>query len=292
MIPRSTRRSSSNPVSPFRYPGGKAFLSEYLESMLPRSATDLPMFAEPFCGGAGAALTLLADGHVSDLFLNDADARIHSTWFAMLHETDRFIAAIHSTPLDIAQWYRHRDITESSNNSSYSFDVGFSTFFMNRTTRSGIIEKSGPIGGYEQNGKWKLSARFNRDGLAQRVRWLSDHRSQIHLHNLDALNFIHKLKSELNLNSTLFFIDPPYVQAGGRLYYNGMSEAKHVALSDLLTGGYIPHWILTYDDAPLIRKLYQHEDISLMEVNYSLQRKRIAKEILVTPPLRRVAAHF
>lgn len=95
-------RHTQNAVSPFRYPGGKGFLSGFLTSHI---AHHLPqkqvIFVEPFCGGAGAALNLLADGLVSEIHLNDVDTRIYSAWRAMVSEPDRFIEAVKTVRLDM-----------------------------------------------------------------------------------------------------------------------------------------------------------------------------------------------
>ena len=50
--------------------------------------------------------------------------------------------------------------------------VGFSTFYLNRTNRSGIL-KAGVIGGKQQNGKWRIDARFNKNDLIQRIKKIS-----------------------------------------------------------------------------------------------------------------------
>ena len=283
-IPKSTTRHTQNAASPFRYPGGKAFLAEYLHGRIQNIRKRKPVsFVEPFCGGAGAALNLLADGRVDYLHLNDADVRIHSAWKSMLFESQRFIDALKTTPLTMVEWYKQQEIVSSARSCDFSFELGFAAFFMNRTTRSGIIEKAGPIGGYSQTGKWKIDARFNREKLARQIEWLAINRERIFLSNLDALSFITRTRKSVDLASTLFFIDPPYVQAGGRLYFNGMTEAKHVALSDILVSGNIPHWVLTYDDAPLIRELYRGSKMAKIAVNYSLQSKRKESELLVLP---------
>ena len=47
-------------------------------------------------------------------------------------------------------------------------DLGFATFFLNRTNRSGILNAR-PIGGLEQTGKWLIDARFNKDDLMARI---------------------------------------------------------------------------------------------------------------------------
>lgn len=257
-----------------------AFLKQRM-SMLDKASARV--LAEPFCGGAGAALILLADGDADTILLNDADLRIFSAWQAILEEPERFVAKLRDVRLDMPEWYHHRELVSGFSDDKYNFDVGFSTFYMNRTTRSGIILNAGPIGGYDQRGKWKLDARFNIQRLASQVKWLAANRTRIELSNMDALSFIDRVRRKPTSGNTLFFIDPPYVKAGGRLYFDGMSEAKHVALSDILTSGAVKHWVLTYDDAPLIRQLYKYQKCSNISVSYSLQSKRRENEILVEP---------
>lgn len=283
-VPRDPNRSTQNAVSPFRYPGGKGFMSAFLKQRMSKlDSGSERVLAEPFCGGAGAALILLADGNADSVMLNDADLRIFSAWHAILEEPERFIRKLQDVRLHMQEWYHHRDLVAGFSGNEYDFDVGFSTFYMNRTTRSGIILNAGPIGGYDQRGKWKLDARFNVERLANQVQWLAANRTRIELSNMDALSFIDRVRRKPASDNTLFFIDPPYVKAGGRLYFDGMNEAKHVALSDILTNGTVKHWVLTYDDAPLIRQLYKSQRCSNISVNYSLQSKRRENEILVEP---------
>jgi DNA adenine methylase len=283
-IPKPPTRHTLNAVSPFRYPGGKAFLAEFLRRRLPKPLPSQPtVFVEPFCGGAGAAMNLLADGHVDCLQLNDADLKIYSAWHAMLTEPNRFVDAIQAAPLTMHEWFKQRDSASNHTASGYSFELGFATFYLNRTTRSGIVERAGPIGGHDQSGKWKIDARFNREKLVSQVQWIASRKDAIRLSNLDGLNFIDGVRRTSNLDTTLFFIDPPYVKAGGRLYFDGMTEAKHVALSDILLSKKIPNWVLTYDDAAIIRELYKDEKMSHISVNYSLQSKRKESEILILP---------
>ncbi|WP_082016210.1 DNA adenine methylase [Aureimonas altamirensis] len=267
-------------VSPFRYPGGKAFLFKYLAQRLERLVPGARLYAEPFCGGAGAAVILLKMGAVSHLHLNDVDPRVYSAWKAILEETDRFVDAIQTTSIDLKAWYAARDVVQVAD--QYTFELGFATFFLNRTSRSGIVSGAGPIGGYDQRGNWKIDARFNRDALSERVRWLGSVREAITLTSEDALKFLTRSSTRLPLDRTLFFVDPPYVKAGGRLYLNAMDNGKHIALSDMLQDGTLPHWVLTYDDHPLIRQLYAKKTIDDLAVTYSLQKKRKEREILIT----------
>lgn len=279
--PLNPNDPSLRSTSPFRYPGGKAFLSTFLAERLP--AVSECHYAEPFCGGAGAALVLLKSGRVNHLHLNDADVRIYSAWQAMLSETERFIEKLLNTPATIDVWYWASELVKRGSQGAYDFDLGYATFFLNRTSRSGIIVGAGPIGGYNQTGNWKIDARFNSMTLADRIRWVGSVRDRITLTNEDGLTFLHRSLTRTPLDRTLFFIDPPYVQAGGRLYLNAMNEGKHIALSDILQNSELRHWILTYDDHPLIRSIYHRQHISDLSVTYSLQNKRKEKEVLIQP---------
>jgi DNA adenine methylase len=277
-------RHTQNAVSPFRYPGGKGFLSGFLADYITKKFEHQNItFLEPFCGGAGAALNLLADGVVSNLQLNDADIRIYSAWKAILSETDRFIERLEAVSLTMDEWHIQCGIAADGSKQCYDFDLGFASFFLNRTTRSGIVSKAGPIGGYDQTGKWKIDARFNKAGLRKRIEWIGSKSDRIELSNLDVLSFLDRSRRKVDDETRFYFIDPPYVKAGGRLYLNAMSEDKHVALSDMLTSGRIGNWVLTYDDHPLIRQIYSDQSLSHMAVNYSLQKKRKESEILVMP---------
>lgn len=271
---------SMRSVSPFRYPGGKAFLYKYLLDRLGALGVGERHYAEPFCGGAGAAVILLKLGAVEIIHLNDADLRVFSAWKALLEETDRFVEAIYTTPINLDSWHTAQQVIRAGR--EYSFELGFATFLLNRTSRSGIVAGAGPIGGYDQRGNWKINARFNHDALADRVRWLGSMRESILLTQEDALTFLARSVDRVPLDRTLFFVDPPYVTAGGRLYLNAMNEGKHIALSDTLQCGMLHHWVLTYDNHPMIQKLYCNQPTTALSVNYSLQSKRKECEILIT----------
>jgi DNA adenine methylase len=236
-------------------------------------------YAEPFCGGAGSAVILLKLEAVDQIHLNDADLKVYSAWKAILEEPNRFAEAIETVDVDLETWHASRKMVEAA--TEHSFDLGFATFFLNRTSRSGIVMGAGPIGGYDQRGNWKVDARFNRQALAERVRWLGSVRDRIQLTCEDALTFLSRSASRLPVEQTLFFVDPPYVTAGGRLYLNAMNEPKHIALSDILQDDILPNWVLTYDDHPLIRQLYRERSIKDLAVTYSLQKKRKEQEVLI-----------
>ena len=249
-----------------------------------RFPSESPGFAEPYCGGAGAALNLLVEGRVSQLYLNDADIRIYSAWHAMVNETDRFVQAVKTTDVTIENWERNLRLLHDTAGSHYDFDLGFATFFINRTSRSGVLLGSGPIGGYDQTGRWKIDARYYTDGLCKRIEKIGSLKEKIELSNLDGLDFCKSLEARSLLENTFLFIDPPYVKAGGRLYHDGMTLAKHDLLAEWIQQNTAPHWLLTYDDHPLVRENYSSIENYRIDVRYSLGRRRTESELMYMSP--------
>lgn len=279
---RIGRRNGAS-MSPFRYPGGKAFFADELAKVIQKMPGGITSYLEPYAGGAGAAIRLLGADLVDNIYLNDADVRVYEVWRAITQENERFIEEINKTPIDLKTWYLKKDIVDHPNIANDGFELGFATFFLNRTNRSGIVQGAGPIGGFKQEGAWKLDVRFNKKAIIERVAWIGRNSDRIHLSNENGLSFIKRTSSIIDLERSLYFVDPPYVAAGSRLYLNGMMERDHRLLGAYLCSGVIPHWIVTYDDCPLIRSSYAGANIERLEVLYSLQNKRVEGEILVRP---------
>ncbi len=240
-------------------------------------------YFEPYAGGAGAALNLLKEGVVSELYLNDADERIYAFWRSVQLYPERFMERIASVPLTITEWHKQHEIC--LNPSKYSlFDIGFATFFLNRCNRSGVLIGAGPIGGYEQKGKWRMDVRFNREELSRRIFHLSRYRERIHVSCNDALNFLKtSLPRGRGRDHIFIYLDPPYVNKGQRLYLNSYNADDHAFLAKYLNEQHRLQWIVSYDDNELIRRLYASFRIALLPIKYTLQQKRSAYELIIAP---------
>lgn len=274
------RRPSTKATSPFRYPGGKGFLTDLLRQKIHMLKGPTRCYAEPFCGGAGAAINLLLDGDVHEILLNDLDPCVYSAWFAIVHETDRFLDQLKNIDVTVDEWKKQRHIA-ASHESGYDFHAGFATFYLNRTSRAGIVVGSGPIGGYGQTGNWKIDARFYRKTMIDRIKRIGDMKYQIKITNNAAVTFIDQIDNSDEAENTFVFIDPPYYQIGSRLYLDGMIGDGHDFLARRLSTGLKSSWLMTYDDHPQIRKLYSDFNITELEVIYSLQRNRKVNEVVI-----------
>lgn len=59
--------------SPLRYPGGKSKIAPFVSLLIEKCNLKGCTYVEPFAGGAGVALSLLFEGTVTDIVINDYD---------------------------------------------------------------------------------------------------------------------------------------------------------------------------------------------------------------------------
>lgn len=265
-------------ASPLRYPGGKSCMYGIASLILRTNKLEKGAYAEPYAGGCGLALSLLFGGHVSDIYLNDLDPSIYAFWRSVLDHTKDLAKLIETTPVTIDEWERQKSIHQEANLSD-PVSLGFATFFLNRTNRSGVIKGAGVIGGISQTGPYKIDCRFNHDDLLRRIKRVAKYRSRIHFSNLDAIPFMKKMSKALPPES-FFCIDPPYYDKGSKLYTNFYGPEEHKDVADQILSLNHP-WIVTYDSSEEIRKLYTSKRQYLFDINYSLQTKRVGRELLI-----------
>ena len=266
-------------ASPLRYPGGKSAMAGLLNRVRVANQLRDRDFAEPYAGGAGAALTLLFRGEAPAIHINDADEAVSDIWWAVLERIEQFSEMIYTAPLTLDEWLRQRAIYRDPGSAS-RLERAFAAFYLNRCNHSGIIRNGGPIGGIEQTGKWRLDARFNREGLVKRCQRVARQRSRIHLSALDGMEFLQGLAG----TGTFFFIDPPYFGKGPTLYLNALDPPYHAALARALRTVNDSPWVLTYDNCPEVRVLYEDwAAIRSYSLRYSASLRRRGGELMIAP---------
>ena len=271
----------ARPASPLRYPGGKAFLAGVLADVIALNGLSDGVYVEPYCGGAGAALTLLFGEYVQRILLNDADPAVHAFWTSAMRRTDAFMALLKETPITIEEWRRQRGIYRVKPRASRT-ELGFAALYLNRCNRSGIIVDGGPIGGIAQKGKWKLDARFNRRELIRRLERLSAYRDRVATYNMDAIAFLRDVVlPHEQLRKTLVYLDPPYYHKGSDLYANYYTPEDHETLAVFLQTEAPFKWVLSYDDVPEIRHLYCGLRQLNTTVPYCAHSRRPGHELLI-----------
>lgn len=263
--------------SPLRYPGGKNRLSNFIGQSIRNLEIPNCTYIEPFAGGAGVALSLLLDGTVDNIVINDYDKAIYSFWRAVKQDVKPLIEKIERTPVTIDEWYKQKEIYVSA--SSYSVDLAFATLFLNRTNRSGILT-AGPIGGYAQAGDWKLDVRFDREALISKITTISEHSKNIFIYNKDIISLLRNYVPRFGDNIFIYF-DPPYYRKGQKLYKNFFTPTDHQRIRDVITNELRVPWIITYDDVDAISELYRDYAIRKFDLTYSAANKGTASELMI-----------
>lgn len=263
--------------SPLRYPGGKGKLEPLMEFLIKQTGHFGGTYIEPFAGGAGIAIELLEKDIVKDIVINDLDKGIYSFWKAILTETERFINDVRTVDLNIDEWKKQKAIVENYN--KYSYELGFATFYLNRTNRSGIV-KGGVIGGQAQNGAWRMDARFNREDIIKRINKIALKKAHIHLYNKDVESFIINYLPKYQQNAFVYF-DPPYFKKGKQLYLNFFSYDDHIRIENMISNNVNCDWVITYDDVQEIADIYRNYHLLRFDLNYSAGVKRKASEIII-----------
>lgn len=269
--------------SPLRYPGGKTKIYDRVKRLIEHNNWQDVTYVEPFAGGFGIGIGLLCDGVVNAAIINDIDTHIYHFWDAVLNQTEDLITLIESTEVTIEEREIQKHIYDNPNTDS--LHDGFATLFLNRVNYSGVI-KGGPIGGAAQQGKYKIDCRFNKSDIIKRIRRVAGFRNQIILCNCDASELIVRYVPQIN-GEVFLNIDPPYVIKGSLLYTNYFEEQDHRNLADVIVSNLATTpWIITYDNAELIRDIYNGYLIQEYFIRHNVGTKARNTELVITniPP--------
>lgn len=265
--------------TPLRYPGGKNILSGFLRDLIRLNDMRDPVYAEPYCGGAGAAVNLLLNEHVSEIYLNDVDPAVYAFWRTCLFQTDDLCRRVERATLTITEWRRQRAVLDQRWGQRIG-DLGFATLYLNRVNRSGIL-RGGVIGGFDQTGPWGMDARFNRSDLVNKIRQLARFRRRIHVSRLDADEFLQKHQAIIGSPNSLTYVDPPYVKQGSSLYLDHYDDEDHARIAKRLVAAKAMNWVVSYDNCELVRRLYKACTQVTYSLSYSAHQHRTGEEVII-----------
>lgn len=263
--------------SPLRYPGGKNKLSAFIGKIcIDNDITG--HYVEPYSGGASVALFLLLEGFVKQITINDKDRSIYAFWHSVLNKTSALCKMIENAEFNIQEWKKQKAI-QANKKKAKLLDLGFSTFYLNRTNRSGIIN-GGMMGGVEQNGNYLMDCRFNKTELINRIKIIASKRQNISLYSLDAVDLIDKIEAENIDANVLFYFDPPYYLKASTLYMNHYHFGDHETVSNKIKSIKKIKWIVSYDNVPEINMLYSEFSKKEFSFKHTVYESREGNEIL------------
>ncbi len=267
--------------SPLRYPGGKNKISPFIAKLCLDNNVN-GHYVEPFCGGAAVALFLLLENYVERITINDKDRSIYAFWHSLLNRTNDLCELIDNSDISIPEWHKQK-LIQNNKSKENLLKLGFSTFYLNRVNRSGIIGAR-PIGGMKQEGEYKMDCRFNKVELIGRIRRIAKQKKRIKLYKKDALKLIDHIVIKQNDPNTIFYFDPPYYLKASSLYLNYYNEEDHKIVSDKIKSIDNMKWIVSYDNVGEIRKLYRGKAKKEYSLRHTSNKPVLGKEILFFSP--------
>lgn len=275
-----------------RYPGSKEKLAKKIISHFPWEMS-FPLwmdrnhweYREPFFGAGAIGLKILAMLPPScTAWINDKDYALICLWQVVLNDIDNLIEKIGGCEPTVDKFYKYRE--EDGKKDLDPLELGFRKLVLHQTSFSGLGYKSGgPLGGRNQNNPfYTVGCRWSKANLIHNA--VESHKI---LRGVANLKITCKDFEELidNRSGVFLYLDPPYIEKGEDLYKYNMSHDDHVRLCRLLQS--TPNnWVLSYDDHPIIRKLYSSwTKIHELETTYSAAEKRGRrpknKEVLIVP---------
>jgi DNA adenine methylase len=257
--------------SPFRYPGGKTWLIPQIRKWLSSWGHAECELVEPFAGGGIVSLTAVAEGYVRGATLVELDPDIAAVWCTILNGRGHLLADrivnYELSPEAVQECLSrtHRD----------KLDHAFATILRNRISRGGILAPGAGVVKNGENGKG-LASRWYPHTLQRRILDIVGLKHRLRFVEGDGIEY---MRQQAGRPDAVFFIDPPYVGAGRRLYT--YSEIDHAELFDVaaeLTGSFL----MTYDASPEIVSLVTRHGFSVRAVPMKNTHHACKNELLIS----------
>ncbi len=259
-------------MSLIRYPGSKAKLLDPIMSQMPQEMLGLWSCAtgweyrEPFFGAGAVGFRMLEElSPKCPVWLNDKDPWMVALWRAVREQPVALQRAI-AVFVPTAEAFYEFKATDGSD--LPIVEAGFRKLALHQMSMSGFGAKSGgPLGGRDQrNAAYPVDCRWNPQRLKRDVHLL--HKLLTKFPNLKITCGDFGALLESAPQTCFTYLDPPYVQAGKALYKYNMESIDHTRLADALRGAQC-QWLVSYDEHPLVRSLYDWAEFLEIDVKYS-----------------------
>lgn len=245
--------------SPLRYPGGK---SKALSQIIPHIPLAISEYREPFVGGGSVFLAVkqIFGDRVKLYWINDLNYDLYCFWKYAKDEIELLIERI----TDIKQKYDNgRELFNyftSSDLKLSEFDRAVRFFVLNRVTFSGTVDS----GGYSQQA---FERRFTKSSI-DRLQLFSPLLSSVQITNEDYENSLVQ-----DGDNVFIFLDPPYFSATKSKLY-GVKGNLHTSFNHERFAANMRKckhkWLITYDDSPEVRKLFDFSNIVEWTLQYGM----------------------
>jgi DNA adenine methylase len=245
--------------SPLRYPGGK---SKALKTIIPHLPPNIKEYREPFVGGGSVFLAVkqLFGRQIQSYWINDLNYDLFCFWKYAQSDIEHLVSQVR----DIKQKYDNgRELFHNLTHSDLKpseFERAVRFFVLNRITFSGTVDS----GGYSQQA---FERRFT-DSSIERLQKLSSVLSLVRITNQDYEELLFQ-----NGENVFIFLDPPYFRSTKSCLY-GVKGNLHTSFDHERFANNMRRcshqWLITYDDSPEIRELFDFAKITPWNLQYGM----------------------
>ena len=264
-------KSKTNIKSALRYPGGKSRAIKYILPMIKNVGfTD---YREPFIGGGSVFLAVKQNiKNINKFWINDINYDLYCFWNILKNKPDELYHAIMKIK---SNWENGRELyNHYMQNIQYTeFERAIRFFVLNRITFSGTVDS----GGYSEQA---FKKRFTASSI-ERMKKMSSLlllTDDVSITNYDYEKVI--FENVGNNKNVFIFLDPPYFKSRkSRLY--GKNGHLHQFFDHERFAKNMKKckykWLITYDDSPEIRDLFDFANIKEYSLQYGMNNYKQKK---------------
>lgn len=244
--------------SPLRYPGGKNravnFISQYIPS-------DFDSFREPFVGGGSVFIHTKQQYPDRQFWINDLYGLLHVFWHQMQNNAEQVVAQVEAWRRDFSNGVELYRFLNENIDSFNPIQQAAAFFTYNRITFSGTTLS----GGFSNAA---FEKRFT-DSSISRLCAVASLLDDIQITNFDYADVVNAPGENV-----FIFLDPPYYSATKSALYgtngNMHKSFDHERFAQTMRG--CNHrWLITYDDCPYIRSLFDFAYITPWVQSYGMK---------------------
>ena len=253
----SARQQIKPPLkSPLRYPGGK---SRGVKEIIKYFPAEVDRVCSPFMGGGSIELELVSRG--VKVFGYDIFEPLVDFWQVLLKNPDKLAARVRKFyPLTRSKFY---DLQKTFSNITTAEERAAVFFVLNRASFSGATLSGGMS---------PQHPRFTPTAIDYLSRFKTDN---LQVEKADFETSLGKHKDDF------LYLDPPYLIESKLYGVKGDThrDFDHEGLATILTKRM--GWILSYNDCPQVRKLYDGFSMVVLHWAYGMNADKKSNELLI-----------
>ncbi|AKB85989.1 DNA adenine methylase [Methanococcoides methylutens] len=251
-----------------RYPGGK---SKALSKIFPYIPNDFLEFREPFVGGGSVFIAAKQQAAQDSLFrINDLNYDLFCFWKQLRDNDTELINEISRIKKEtIDGKLLHSELMNQHLDKSSELEIAVRFFVLNRITFSGLSYS----GGYSQE---SFEKRFTKSSI-DRLTPLSELIQDIKITNKNYEYLLNK-----DGDDVFIFLDPPYFNARESKLYGKKGHLhtsfNHKHFARIMKKCTDHKWLITCDDSPEIRDLFDFANILEWNLQYGVNHGKKMNE--------------